>query len=45
MLAITLPAVLRPLARSHQTLFYNLLFQASVAATQLLARDPRFVGG
>jgi len=45
MLTFTLPAALRPLARSHQTLFYNLLFQASAAATQLLARDPRFVGG
>ena len=45
MLTFTLPATLRPLARSHQTLVYNLLFQASAAATQLLAQDPRFVGG
>jgi len=45
MLTFTLPAALRPVARSHQTLFYDLLFQASAAATQLLAHDPRFVGG
>jgi hypothetical protein len=45
LLTFTLPAALRPLARSHQTLFYHLLFQASAAAAQLLARDPRFVGG
>jgi hypothetical protein len=29
MLAIALPAMLRPLARSYQTLFYDMLFQAS----------------
>jgi hypothetical protein len=45
MLTITLPAALRPLAHSHQTFYYDLLFQASVAATQLLACDPRFVNG
>ena len=45
MLTFTLPAALRPLARSHQTLVYDLLFRASAAATQLLAQDPRFVGG
>jgi len=45
MLTFTLPAELRPVARSHQTLLYDLLFRASAAATQHLARDPRFVGG
>ena len=45
MLTFTLPAALRPLARSHQTLVYDLLFRTSAAATQLLAQDPRFVGG
>ena len=45
MLTFTLPAALRPLARSHQKLVYDLLFQASAAATQFLAHDPRFVGG
>jgi len=41
----TLPAGLRPLARSHQKLCYRLLFQAAAAALHKLARDPRFVGG
>ncbi len=41
----TLPAQLRPLARSHQKLFYNLMFQAAAASLQKLALDPRFVGG
>jgi hypothetical protein len=45
MLTFTLPAALRPLARSHQTRVYDLLFRASATATQLLAQDPRFVGG
>jgi hypothetical protein len=45
MLTFTIPAALRPLARSHQTLLYDLLFRTSAAATQLLAQDPRFVGG
>ncbi len=41
----TLPAELRPLARSHQKTIYNLLFRASAAALLQLAQDPRFVGG
>jgi hypothetical protein len=45
MLTFTIPAALRPLARSHQALVYDLLFRASAAATQLLAQDSRFVGG
>lgn len=45
MLTFTLPTALRPVARSHQALVYDLLFQASAAATQHLAQDPRFVGG
>jgi hypothetical protein len=45
LLTFTLPAELRPLARQHQKLFYNCLFRASAAATQQLARDPRFIGG
>jgi hypothetical protein len=40
----TLPSQLRRLARSHQKLFYNLLFRASAAAIQHLAQDDRFVG-
>ena len=45
MLTFTLPEGLRRVARSHQKLFYNLLFRASAAATQKLAQDPRFIGG
>ena len=45
LLTFTLPSQLRRVARSHQKLFYDLLFRASAAASQLLARDPRFVGG
>jgi hypothetical protein len=45
MLTFTLPDELRDVVRSHQKLCYHLLFQASAAAAQKLARDPRFVGG
>jgi ribosomal protein L37AE/L43A len=45
LVTFTLPAELRPLARSHQQTIYNLLFRASAAALQSLAQDPRFVGG
>ena len=45
MLTFTLPDGLRPVARSHQNLIYDLLFRTSAAATQHLARDPRFIGG
>jgi hypothetical protein len=39
------PDSLRELTRSHQQLFYNILFRASAQALQDLALDPRFVGG
>jgi len=45
LLTFTLPAGLRSLARSHQKDIYGLLFRASAAATQRLARDPRLLGG
>ncbi len=45
LLTFTLPAGLKKVARSNQALIYNVLFRASAAATQLLAGDPRFVGG
>ncbi len=41
----TLPDGLRKFGRSHQTLFYNLLFRTSAEAAQHLARNPRFVSG
>jgi hypothetical protein len=45
MVTFTLPEGLRALARSHPQLIYNRLFQASAAALQELAADPRFVDG
>ena len=44
MVTFTLPAELRPLARSNQKTIYHLLFRASSQALLKLARDPRFVG-
>jgi hypothetical protein len=45
LLTFTLPSQLRRIARSHQKIFYDLLFRSSAAAIQHLAQDPRFVGG
>lgn len=45
LLTFTLPAELRKFARRQQRLVYDVLFRASAAATQQLARDPRFLGG
>ena len=45
LLTFTLPASLRPLARSHPRPIYNLLIKAAVASLQKLARDPQWLGG
>jgi hypothetical protein len=45
LVTFTLPEELRPVARSHQTLLYNLLFQTSAAALKALALDPKYLGG
>jgi ribosomal protein L37AE/L43A len=45
LVTFTLPAELRPLARSHQRTIYNLLFRAASQALLKLAQDPRFCGG
>jgi len=45
LVTFTLPEELRPAARAHQTLMYNLLFQTSAAALQALALDPKYLGG
>jgi hypothetical protein len=45
MATFTLHDMLRKIARTHQRLIYDLLFRASAAALQKLARDPEFVGG
>ena len=39
-----LPKELRPIARSNQRLFYNIMFDQSWHAMKKLALDPRFVG-
>jgi hypothetical protein len=44
LLTFTLPAELRPLARSHQSTLYDLLLREAAAALQHLADDPRWVG-
>jgi hypothetical protein len=45
LLTFTLPAALRPIARRHQRLVYDLLFRASAAAIQQLGQAERWVGG
>jgi hypothetical protein len=45
LLTFTLPAALRPIARRHQRLIYDLLFRASAAAIQQLGQAERWVGG
>lgn len=45
MLTFTLPSGLNEVIRSHPAEMYDLLFRVSAAATQELAKDPRFVGG
>ncbi len=45
LLTFTLPEALRPLARSHQRLVYDLLFRASAEAIQRMGQAERWVGG
>ncbi len=45
LLTFTLPAAFNEVSRSHQSLFYDLLFKTSAAATQQLAQEPRWMGG
>ena len=40
----TLPAELRPLARSHQRVVYDILMTAAARSLQLLAEDRKWVG-
>ena len=44
LITFTLPAPLRPLARSHPKIVYGLLMKTAAAALQKLADDPRFLG-
>jgi hypothetical protein len=45
LVTFTLPEELRQVAYRHQQTVYHLLFRAAAAALQVLATDPRFVGG
>ncbi len=45
LVTFTLPHSLNPLARSHQKLFYRLLFQTSAEALKTLALNPKWLGG
>lgn len=45
LVTFTLPHSLNPLARSHQTLVYALLFRTSAEALQVLALNPTWLGG
>ena len=44
LLTFTLPAELRDLTRSHQSIIYNLLMRAAAQALLTLAADPRYLG-
>src|SRR2546426_6135177 len=44
LVTFTLPAQLRPLARSHPRKIYGLLMKAAADALQTLVRDPSFLG-
>lgn len=45
LVTFTVPEELRMLVRANQKLLLNILFRTSFAALQLLARDPKFLGG
>lgn len=45
LVTFTLPAQLRPLARSHPKILYNLLLQSAARSLLKLAADPRYLGG
>jgi hypothetical protein len=45
MVTSTLPAEIRPVARSNQKLIYGLLLRTTAEAIQKLSKDPEWVGG
>jgi hypothetical protein len=45
MATFTLPDPLRQLTRRNQKLLYGILFTASQQALQVLAKDPKYIGG
>jgi len=44
LITFTLPASLRPLARSHQREIYNLLLRCAAQSIQTIAKDPQYIG-
>jgi hypothetical protein len=44
LLTFTLPAEVRPLARSHQKIVYGVLIKSAAAAVQTLCKDPQWLG-
>ncbi len=45
MVTFTIPQELRFICRSHQKLFYSIMFKASSEALKTLLNDPRYAGG
>ena len=45
MTTVTLPALIRPVAKKNQKKVYSILFQSSAEAILKLAKDKRFLGG
>ena len=45
LVTFTVPAELRPLARSHQRILYHILLGQAASSLQRLADDPHWVGG
>ena len=45
MATFTVPRYLRPIARSHQRTFYNILFKSAAEAITKLANDKKYMGG
>lgn len=45
LVTFTIPAVLRPLARCHEKVFFNALFDASADALRELGKNDRYLGG
>ena len=45
LLTFTLPEPLRAVARAHQCTVYGILLRAAAASVQMLAHDPKWLGG
>jgi hypothetical protein len=45
LVTFTVPNTLHPVAHHYPKIFYNAMFHASAGAMQLLAHDPKYIGG